>query len=300
MLSIASNLSKTDQEKYIGQAKVLKTDGNEGLILLEIEKNNTTKKIWAKSALAYQAQIFPGESVLAVGDEENGMYITGLLDLEKPETKDTKPLFKMKNGIYGLIDQKDKDHTFKLMSNSGELMFAYDSKTKKSIVNIHSGDLDFVTHQGKINFKSAEDINFTSEQSVNIKSLFGINLGITDNSGNTVSTIKMNIGKMKFTTPDFSLITRKGNLIIRDLKYKGKKISTTVDSVLLIAKRTETIAKQVFEKAKTVYKQIEGLRDIKAGRLKTLVKTTLHVKSKKAYHKAEKVYKINADKINLG
>ena len=105
---------------------------------------------------------------------------------------------------------------------------------------------------------------------------------------------------MKFITPDLSVITRKGNLIIQDLKYRGKKISTTVDSILLIANKTETIAKQIFEKAKTVYKQIEGLRDIKAGRLKTLVKTTLHIKSQKAYHKAEKSYKINADKIDLG
>ncbi len=299
MLSIASKLSKKDAQKYIGPAEVLKIDKKEGLVLLEIKKDNTTTEIWAKSALAYQAQFFPGQSVLAIGDKINGMYITGLLDLNRDEIK-TTTIFTMENGIYGLINQKNEDQTFQLMSNSGKLIFAYDSKTQKSTINIHSGDLDFVTPQGEINFKSAEDINFTSEQSVNMKSGSGINLSTDNSSGTMVSNIKINQRGMKFTTPDLSVLTRKGNLIIQDLKYRGKKISTTVDSVLLIAKRTETIAKQIIEKAKTVYKQIEGLRDIKAGRLKTLVKTTLHVKSQKAYHRAEKSYKINADKIDLG
>ncbi len=300
MLSIASNLSKIDSQKYIGPAKVLKTDGKEGLVLLEIKKNNITMETWAKTALAHEAQFFPGQSVLALGDEINGMYITGLLDLNIPETKESQPIFTMNNGIYGLINKKERDQTFKLMSDSGRLIFSYDSKTRKSTINIHSGDLDFVTHQGKINFKSVEDINFTSEQSVNIKGGSGINLGTADSSGAMVSNIQMNQRGLKFIASNLGVITRKASLIVQDLKYRGKKISTTVDSILLIAKRTETIAKQIFEKAKTVYKQIEGLRDIKAGRLKTLVKTTLHVKSQKAYHKAEKSYKINADKIDLG
>lgn len=70
--------------------------------------------------------------------------------------------------------------------------------------------------------------------------------------------------------------------------------------IFFIAEKLETLVDTVLEKAKNVYRFAEKLTQIKTGRMRTIVEGTSHLKTKKAFYKAEKDFKIKGDKIHLG
>ncbi|MBF0233544.1 MAG: DUF3540 domain-containing protein [Desulfamplus sp.] len=70
--------------------------------------------------------------------------------------------------------------------------------------------------------------------------------------------------------------------------------------IKLMAHRLETAVDTVMEKSINVYRTVENLAQVTAGRMRTLVQGTSHFKSRKAVFKAEKDFKIKGDKIHLG
>ncbi len=68
----------------------------------------------------------------------------------------------------------------------------------------------------------------------------------------------------------------------------------------LISGKVETLANDIIEKAKTVYRTVEGLTQLRTGRMRTMVEASYHLKAKKTFLKAEEDFKVKAEKIHLG
>lgn len=64
--------------------------------------------------------------------------------------------------------------------------------------------------------------------------------------------------------------------------------------------KIETKAKTLIHKAQDMYQSVENLSQLKTGRLKMLIKSTCHIKSKDTVLKAEEDFKVKAEEINLG
>ena len=70
--------------------------------------------------------------------------------------------------------------------------------------------------------------------------------------------------------------------------------------IRLLAGRLETVARTVMSNAENVYQKVEKLAQLQAGRVRTLVRSSWHIKARDTILKAEKDYKVNAEKIHLG
>ena len=73
-----------------------------------------------------------------------------------------------------------------------------------------------------------------------------------------------------------------------------------VDCARTVARRIETLATTVIERAQNTYRKVEGLAQLRAGRMRTLVDATYHIKSKKTYLRADTDVKIDGKRIHLG
>ena len=60
------------------------------------------------------------------------------------------------------------------------------------------------------------------------------------------------------------------------------------------------MAESMIEKARNVYRTVEQLSQLKAGRVRTLVASTFFFRTRKAFIHSEEDYKIKAEKIHLG
>lgn len=109
---------------------------------------------------------------------------------------------------------------------------------------------------------------------------------------------------------DLALRTEHGDIELQSsgaVRIGGQAINLAGEQVEVRAKRArwivdklETIAGTVMERAKNLYRSVEQLAQLRTGRMRTFVEETYQFRSKNAYVKAEKDYKIKADQIHLG
>jgi hypothetical protein len=88
---------------------------------------------------------------------------------------------------------------------------------------------------------------------------------------------------------DLEFVTKNGSMAF----HSAKEIS-------LVAPRLETRAETVVTKAANVYETVEELAQLQAGRMRTLVKGSCHLKARDAFLKAEQDFKVDGEQIHLG
>lgn len=137
-----------------------------------------------------------------------------------------------------------------------------DPKTGKTTLTVAEGDLDLCTKQGSIHLRAAKEITLSSRK--------------------------------------FALDTAKGEIKITDASYEGMRLGATIERCKLLLGKLHNTVDRLVEKAKNVYRQVDNLNQIKAGRMRTLVAGSYHLKSERIIEKAEKEVRIDGDKINLG
>ncbi len=267
MNNVAEKYSMMPGAGYFGPARILEIDEENGDVYVMLNpagEGEKPLKTWAKLAIPYVSELKWGENVLVAGGSRDDVYVIGVLE-GKPKNQ-----IVLKNGSKAKISEAHEREKLQVFSKEGGLIFEYDEKTGKSRVDIPSGDLEFITADGNIDFVSAKDIRFSSSRSIDMN---GRKVGINADRG------------------DFK---------IGDTAYTGKKLTGKIESIKLILDRCETVAENIIQKSKNVYKTIENLSQLKTGRMRTLVKDISQFKSRKAFFKAEEDFKINGDKIHLG
>lgn len=137
-----------------------------------------------------------------------------------------------------------------------------DKKNGKTILSIPEGDLDICAEKGSIRLQASKDIELNSKQ------------------------LSMETGKAEFNVVDAS--------------YQGLRLAASVAHTKLFLGKLQSNVGRLIEKAKNVYRQVENLNQLKAGRMRTLVKGSYHLKGENINQKAEKDVRIDGDKINLG
>ncbi|HOO39276.1 MAG TPA: DUF3540 domain-containing protein [Deltaproteobacteria bacterium] len=265
MSNLAEKYPWMQETRYLGKARVVDADENEGRVMVQLSTSAGSVETWAAVAIAGTHELALGDIVLAAGEDLNEMYIIGLLKTAtlSPET------ISLSGGTSAEASGKPGEQKMKVFSAKKELLFEYDEATGTARVNMPSGDLEFVAEKGNISFQSGQDISFHGHH-VDMK------------------------------THEIGVSAHRGDLRIEEAVYTGRKLLGNIGHAKLIAERLETAAQTMIEKAQNLFQSVEELSQLKAGRMRTLVKKTFHFKSNKAFVKAEEDYKIRAEKIHLG
>jgi hypothetical protein len=105
-------------------------------------------------------------------------------------------------------------------------------------------------------------------------------------------------GKTRVYIPsgDLEFVAARGDIIFTS----ARAISLRAHTVQVASLATVRLAvTDVFGRIRSA-STVEGLIQVKAGRMRALLAGTYHFKAKKAFMKAEDDFKVNADKIHLG
>jgi hypothetical protein len=252
----------------------------------------------ARIALYPQPRLAPGDEVLILQDRNGGSYIVGILSCRSDPTTATKNI-RLADGSKVLIDRSNDQESLKLFSEKNELLIDYQTHSGVMKVNAASGSLEFTAPEGDITFRSAGEIQLDGEH-VAVKARSDLDVGIQDSSGGPGPALRMQRYSMKLAAPVFDLTAQRTKLFLEETYIAGRKLLGKISGVQLVSRKIESVADTVTAKAKNVYRTISELSQLKAGRQRTLVEKTSHMKARKTILKSEKDFKVKAEKIHLG
>ncbi len=287
---------------YFGPGRILEIDEAKGdvrVLLSRSESDQGVCKTRARLAIPYPCDLEWGETVLVAGEKTDNFYVIGVLN-RRAGKKGSENRLVLKNGAKAEVDGPPDSEILKVFSEDGGLIFEYDANTGKSRVDIPTGDLEIITKNGNIDFISAKGVRFFSKNAIEMKSLRGIRMAASNARSKTLSAFDLGPEKIDLKGPQVGITARKGEMQIEETKYTGKKLSACIENVKLIVERFETLAGNVMEKARNIYRTVEELTELKTGRMRTLVDEVCQFKSKKAFLKAVEDFKIKGEKIHLG
>ena len=287
MFNLSEEISVKQLTKYLGSATVLSYDEEEKTTVLQIKNDEGEYNTFGKVAIPNCPVLMPGDNVLAAGNDINSLYIIGLLNHRESENNKTEKV---------TLNNKK----LQVLTENGELIFEYDPEKRINRVNIQSGDLELITNEGNINFVSGKNIHFKSNHSIIMESVHDVQINVASTNDKTASKFSLNNKKIKMSSPELNIISQRTRIQTEDMNYTGNKFSATIRQGKIRAGKLETIANDIICKTKNLFYNADELFQISAGRMRSLIKSTLHIKAKNSYLKSEKDFKINGEKIHLG
>ncbi len=298
MLNIAEKVTQGVRTRYFGAAEVVGASEKEGILQVRLTEYKCNIEVLARIAVSLIHTLGEGDEVLVAGDDINKLYIIGVLTNKVQPVKECRRI-NICDGAYSEIDNSSKTPVLQVFSKRKELLIEYDPGSEKTRINIEAGDLEFTTQSGDIVFDSSQNIQLTG-QMIEMKSHAGIRLGVIDSIGKYISTFILHSQRMRLSSSKVDITAQQGEFKLKEARYAGERFVGKIKESRFIAGKLSIVAKSITKKAKNIYQTVEQLHQLKTGRMRTLVESTFHLKSKKSYMKSEEDFKIKSNKIHLG
>jgi hypothetical protein len=280
------------ETRILGPAEILEVNSAGQQIRLRLAGSDDDLGVWAQIAIAaVDLEIHEGDEVLVIGENPRELYVIGVLGKAKIGSHTPKKL--LLNGGTCAIAGTPEEQILRVFSGRNELLFEYDEAKHKARVNVDCGDLEFVAHNGNIAFSSGRDV-LIQGKSVDISSASTISLKTANAAGELSAT------GVELRGPEVRVSAERGDIQIAETAVTGTRFLANYQEGKLIVDRFEAVLQILTEKAKNVFRSVEQLAQIRAGRIRTLVASTYFFKARKAFLKSDEDYKIKAEKIHLG
>lgn len=293
MTNVAALYDTENKKGLFGQARILSADREKRTAKIYVDSLSGIQEIFAVIAIPYDLDFVRDDIVLIAGDDINSIYIIGVLSAKSPVRIDSK------NGTYAILTEAETTSSFQLFSDSNELILEYDTENKKTKINSGNSNLEVLAPAGDIAFRSANSISFSGE-TITLHGRKSLHALVQDEHSTSESSLSIGTHQTKVHCPELRVTATKGNLFLEELIITGKNFLSTMARATMQVDTLETRALSIITKARNIYQSVENLSQLKTGRLKTLIKSTYHLKSKNTVLKSEEDFKIKAEKINLG
>lgn len=252
----------------------------------------------ARLAIHPRPFLAPDDEVLTMTDSGGSMYVVGVLSCnDNGDSSEEK--IQLADGSRAHIERQTDQESLKLYSPNDELLVEYHTTTGTMTVNAASGNLEFSAPRGGIAFRCAGDIDMAGRR-VALNARSDLQLGVEDLSGSPGPALSLERRKLKMTAPAVDLTTQRAHIVSQEAEVTGSKLRGNIGDVQLIVRKIESVAETVMAKAMNVYRTVVELSQLKAGRQRTLIDTTSHMKAHKTIMKSETDFKVKAEKIHLG
>jgi len=290
MLHVLDPLSNQDVINYTKPA--ILTRNEHGELWVRLEHKHASFVVKTKNALAVNYEFSLGDELLVTGNDFEQCYVIGVLNEIRHDA------LKTKQGATAKIDQQNSCEVLKVEDEHGHLLFEYDAENKKSKVYSPTGSLSFNAPNGDIEFLSANDIKCTSIGGIHLNSASAASVNVSSNK-QTTSFNLTNQGAL-LNAKNVSVHSDQANVTVRNTLLSGQYFKSVLNHSKQVIEKIETIAKNIKQKSTNMYKDVEKLDQTRSGRMRTMVKNQMELKSQSAYIESKKSMNIDGEKINLG
>jgi len=254
-----------DPRSFVRPARVLETDGGD-LCRVQIKQEGKTQEAWAMLALPGDYQPKVDDRVLVTSDGPDGCYVVGLLGAPRRRGReDASPRSRLDGpqGTCATLARRNGEDAIEVRDRDNRVIFEYRPGSGKAYITMPGGDLAFDAPDGAIELNSANGI------------------------------VVQSAGALQVSAPH-------GDIKLGEARYEGRRFEATLECAKVVADRMETMARRIVEKAKNVYRMVESLNQVKAGRMRTLVDAEYQLNAGRAALKSDDDMRIDGERIYLG
>lgn len=189
--------------------------------------------------------------------------------------------------------------TLRLFAKEGQLLFEYDARTGKARATVERGDLELASDAGDVVLRAGRTLRLEGE-AVALAGRSGVHLTAGAGAGTNRSVLSLGRDALELASARLGVTAGQAELRIAETRFLGERLRGWVGDARLTLGRLETMATTVLQKARDLYRSVEGLSELKAGRVRTLVRGTWHARSRNTVLFAEQDVSIDGEKIHLG
>ncbi|BCE02719.1 DUF3540 domain-containing protein [Marinicellulosiphila megalodicopiae] len=301
MLHTFEQFSNHAEQNYTKPAILTRID--ETGMWVRLEHQQASFVVNTINALSTDYVLKMGDKVLVSGDNFQTCYIIGVINetgSNKDSKKDTqeKQEITTKQGASAKYVSNEVTDTLSVTDENGYLLFEYDAVKKSSKIYSPKGDISFNAENGNIDFLSANNISCTSMGAINLNSASTASINVA--SDNKQSSINFTNNGVLLGSESISVNAKQAKLNVSNTLFTGQFFKSVLNHSKQVVDKIETIANVIKLKATNSYKDVEKLDQTRSGRMRTLVKTQMELKSQSAYIESKKAMNIDGEKINLG
>lgn len=187
-----------------------------------------------------------------------------------------------------------EDHELSVYAPDGQLVFEYDPATGRQRVVAPAGRLEIVSARD-VTLRSGNEISLEARR-VTLRGSEAVAL----RCGRGRTGMELSRREMRLASDRLLVAAEKTEVTSGETTLAGNRIEGAFERARLVAGRVESVARTVIEKAGNVYRSVENLAQLRAGRVRTLVEGSHVCRARKATLYAQEDVRVQADKIHLG
>lgn len=192
---------------------------------------------------------------------------TSLPDLDPPHDDEPAPpsgrRIASKDGSSAEIREADGRELIRISDSAGHLLFEYAPATGRAVLSVPVGNLVLAAPRGDVEIEAGGSVRM--------------------------------VGKR-----DLTFSGERGSFAFGETTLSTLKLSATIESARAVFGRAETIATQIVQRAKRVFRRVEDVDELTAGRSRSIIAGTYSLKSERAVLHADDDVKIDGKRIHLG
>lgn len=265
-----------DRASYVTPATVIEARGD------RVEVSVHGVAVWAEIAVAPLPSLAAGDRVLVTGEDLEGCYVIGVLGAAKGARAQE---IVTQSGARAVVTNEGAER-IEVRDHRDQLLFSYQPETGQGTLSMPEGDLTLHAPRGDIALQSGGVIRCRGQG------------GVALSSG--ASSMVMGPNQVGLTSDELALSGARAEILFGEARYKGATLTATIESVRVVAKKVERVVVWLFERAKSVFRRVDDLDQLEAGRTRTIVDGTHFMKGKRTIIEAEEDVKLDGRKIHLG
>lgn len=203
-----------------------------------------------------------------------------------------------RDGASARVEQEGASELLTVRDRRGRLLFQYDAETGKGVLIMPEGDLVLAAPKGSIEMIAAQGIRAVSTGEIDLTSSTAASVRVAGRDRE--SALRLDGDRAEIAASALRVGAKESDLDLGDTKAKAGALSASADNAELTFGTLLRSAGRVIEQAENVYQRVSELCEVKAGRLRALVRGSVWMKGEDVTLLAQKDVRVDGEHINLG
>ncbi len=203
-----------------------------------------------------------------------------------------------KDGACARLSRSAEGEVLTVHDRAGRLLFQYDAEAGRGVLIMPEGDLRLCAPRGSIELVAAHGIRAVSGGELSLSSATAASLRVEGREGR--SSVRLEGDGAAIQGGALRVEAAESDLDLGDVRARAGALHAAIDSAELTFGTILRSAGRVIEQADNLYQRVSELCEIKAGRLRALVKEGVWVKGEDVTLLARKDVRVDGEHINLG
>ncbi len=179
------------------------------------------------------------------------------------------------DGVVARIEREGGADRLRVRDPQGRLVFEY--ARGRMVLSAPEGDLELRAPQGQVKIEGAR----------------GVSVEAPD------ASLEVRQGAVSIDAERVGVTAKRVSAEVHEATLTSKVLRTVAERAITEVERVEVRAGRVIERAKEVYREVEGLSQTRAGRLKLVAEKAVQMLAEDLTFKARRDAKIKGEKIYL-